>query len=377
MHLLRLLNHLDRDRFRVSVAVSRGGGCYEADLESDVALHVLKTGGGRSSTWRMLRAMAPLQTLLREQQPDVLCAVLDHAGVAALLAARPFAGRMATVVCVQNPPAATYRNRLHPGRALVRAGMHSLFPRAHAVVALSRGVAADLAAMIPALSKSIRVIPNAGWDGTARSRAAEPLPPPGRPAAEALIVACGRLTAQKGFSVLLAAMAVVRATLPARLWIVGEGPERGRLERTAAALGLEPYVRFCGWQRNPFRYMAAADLFVLSSLWEGFGNVVVEAMASGAPVVSTDCPHGPAEIIEDGVSGLLVPPGDAGALAKAMLRVLGDPVLAARLAENGRVRAQAFHAARVAAEYGALFEQVAPRRRAGAVPVHRRAAEKR
>jgi glycosyltransferase involved in cell wall biosynthesis len=365
MHLLRLVNHLDRSRFRVSVAVARGGGSYQGDLAPDAPLYVLHAGSGRSSTRGMLGALAPLRTLLRSLRPDVLCAVLEHAGIIGLLAARPFRGVMATVVCVQNSPDATYRNRLHPVRAAVRAGMYALFPRADAVVAPSRGVAGELARMIPALAGSIPVIHNAGWDSLAQLRAAEPLDAPGRPAGP-LVVACGRLAEQKGFGVLLEAMARVRTKLPAQLWIVGEGPRRRDLERTAAGLGLESCVRFCGHQRNPYRYMAAADLFVLSSLWEGFGNVVAEAMACGTPVVSTDCPHGPGEIVRDGVSGLLVPPGDPAALAGAMLRVLGDPALGARLARNGLARSRDFHAERVAVEYGDLFLRLAGVRAAGA-----------
>jgi glycosyltransferase involved in cell wall biosynthesis len=134
------------------------------------------------------------------------------------------------------------------------------------------------------------------------------------------------------------------------------------VERQAAGLGLADAVRFLGFQRNPFAFMAAADLFVLSSRWEGFANVVAEAMACGAPVVAADCPHGPGEIIQDGVNGLLARPGDPESLAAAMLRALEDPGLRGRLAAAGRVRSARFHAERVAAEYGALFAELAARR---------------
>jgi len=104
--------------------------------------------------------------------------------------------------------------------------------------------------------------------------------------------------------------------------------------------------------------MAAADLFVLSSLWEGFGNVIVEAMACGLPIIATDCPYGPSEIIEDGVSGLLVPPANSEVLAKAICQVLTNPSLRKKLTENGLRRAKDFDASTIAAAYGAMFESL-------------------
>jgi glycosyltransferase involved in cell wall biosynthesis len=127
-------------------------------------------------------------------------------------------------------------------------------------------------------------------------------------------------------------------------------------------------VRFMGFQANPYPFMRAADLFVLSSRWEGFGNVIVEAMAVGTPVVATDCNHGPREIIRHGESGLLAPPGDDAALATAMLRVLRDPALAARLAAGGAERARSFAAPAIAERYGELFHEVLAARAATRAP---------
>jgi len=118
---------------------------------------------------------------------------------------------------------------------------------------------------------------------------------------------------------------------------------------------LDGRVRFLGFCPNPYAYMARADLFVLSSLWEGFGNVLVEAMASGTAVISSDCPYGPAEIIEDGVSGCLVAPGDATALATKIEQVLGDEQLRARLVEGGLRRARDFNGDSIADQWLAVL----------------------
>jgi glycosyltransferase involved in cell wall biosynthesis len=125
-------------------------------------------------------------------------------------------------------------------------------------------------------------------------------------------------------------------------------------------------VWFAGFNDNPYTYMKRADVFVLSSLWEGFGNVVVEAMAVGAAVVATDCPYGPSEIIRNADEGVLVAPGDDLALATAVLSLLGDDERRLALAQAGRRRAQDFAAEPIAASYAAIFDEVLGESRAAA-----------
>src|SRR5262249_38250936 len=157
----------------------------------------------------------------------------------------------------------------------------------------------------------IEVIPNAATDDFVHRTAKAPVPRDGVAPGERLLVACGRLVPQKGYEILLDSVVAVRKEIPTQLWILGTGPQRDMLMNRVASLGLGRAVKFLGFQDEPWRYMAAADAFVLSSLYEGFGNVVAEAMATGIPVVSTDCPYGPGEIITNEVDGLLVPTGDA------------------------------------------------------------------
>lgn len=357
-HLVRVANHLDRARFRVSVAVCRGGGAFEGELAPDVAYRVL---GAR----RILAAVRPLAALLREARPDLVCSFLDPANVVAVAAARLARWRAPLVLGVQN----TVSLMLGPGngfrhRALGRA-LPLVYRAADAVVALTAGVRLDLARVAPRLAGRIHEIANAGYDDAALAAAREPLPP-GLPLPRPLLVACGRLTAQKDYPTLLQAFQGVRARFPAAgLWVLGEGELRAELQAEAARLGVGGAVWFAGFQANPYPFMAAADLFVLSSRWEGFGNVIVEAMALGTPVVATDCPHGPGEILQGGASGLLVPPADPAALAAALLRVLEDGALRARLAQAARERARSFSPARIAGEYGALFLALAGRDGAG------------
>jgi glycosyltransferase involved in cell wall biosynthesis len=175
---------------------------------------------------------------------------------------------------------------------------------------------------------------------------------PGQPP---VVLAAGRLHPQKNFSLLLRAFRHVAQARDARLVILGEGSERARLEQVARELGIGRQVLLPGFERNPFRWMARATVFVLPSLYEGFGNVIVEAMAAGCPIVATRCPYGPQEIVEDGVSGRLVPVGQAEPMARAVLSLLQDPALSARLALRGKQRALDFAPAQIAGRYEQLF----------------------
>lgn len=360
MHLLRTINYLDRKKFRLSLALGRSGGAYESALAKDVKVHILNTGKVNSSTLRMIRAIKPLRRVIKAEQPDILCSVLDHANTVAVLASRGVLPQgPKVVISVQNPPSIRYGRSWHITSRLLLSFMPSVYQKADRVIALSQGVAEDLLTLIPKIRDRTEVIYNAGVDLRVLNGASEPLPKEELPHNGPLLVACGRLTEQKGFPHLIEALAHVRRVTPAHLWIIGEGKQRQDLENQIQQLGLTNCVRLLGFQNNPYKYMAAADVFVLSSLFEGFGNVIVEAMACGAPVVATDCPYGPREIIENGVSGLLVPPANVEALSEAIVRVLKDRELKQKLSQNGKKRSQDFNAQAIAIAYGDLFERVA------------------
>lgn len=143
--------------------------------------------------------------------------------------------------------------------------------------------------------------------------------------------------------------------------IVGEGREAARLRELAASLGVEDGVRFPGFQENPYAWIRGAEVFVSSSRFEGFCRVIAEAMAVGTPVVATDCPSGPAEVLEGGRAGVLVRSEDPEALAKGIAGLLSDPEARARFRERGRERVRAFSPERVVARFGEVLEGVAGR----------------
>lgn len=357
MHVLRLLNHFDRTEFVLRLAVARRGGSYEARLAKDVPLHECGWGKLPSSTLRMQTAIPELRRLIEREQPSVVIAFLDHAVAAT---ARALAGLSAPrprfIAGIQNNFDQTLRHLPLWTRGWLRRNIVSGYAQADHVVALSAGVADTLTRLVPATEGRISVVYNAGFD-----REVEPLarqqPTLATPAGN-WFLGCGRLTAQKDFPTLLRAFARIKDEVDGELWILGEGELRSHLEREIVQLGLAGRVRLPGFVANPFAFMARASAFVLSSRWEGFGNVVTEAMACGTPVISTDCPHGPREILEDGRWGELVPVGNVPALAEAMRKSIHDPQRFRARAKAARVHVARFEASRITRDYESVIRSV-------------------
>jgi glycosyltransferase involved in cell wall biosynthesis len=252
------------------------------------------------------------------------------------------------VVSERNQISAKAREARDVWQQLVYRAVPMAYRAADQVVAVSGGVAADLARFGRLPDGKIRVIHNPVFDPNIEVMSQAPSDHPffqaGGPP---IIVAAGRLHRQKGFDILLRAFAMARAQIDCRLVILGDGPERERLSAQAEASGLGYDIDMPGFCANPFALMARAGAFVLSSRWEGFPNALVEAMACGAPVIATDCPSGPREILQGGSIAPLVPVEDADALARALVATLAVPPDT----RVSRARAQGFSVAAAARQY--------------------------
>ncbi len=294
-----------------------------------------------------------LARFLRRARPDVLLVSLDHNNIAAMLARRLAGGRTRLVICQHNALSAEAEHmrgwKYRPVPLLYRL----LGGSADGIVAVSAGVADDLACSAGIARHRITVIHNPVISGDFVERSAAPADDPWLAVdAAPVLVWVGRLVAQKDPHTLLRAFAGVAP--PARLLLLGEGELRPELERLVQSLGLAGRVRFAGFQANPLPWIREAHALVLSSRYEGLGNVLVEALGCGTAVISTDCPHGPREILEDGRHGALVPVGDAAALAAAMRAALAGGYDPAAL----RGRAAAFTAEHAAARHLELFARL-------------------
>lgn len=348
----------------VDLLVTRPGGDYAKRIPAGVNLHVLQPTGILHSRWlawqtasvpstvllrpvllpirssRILRHVSALAMYLKQHRPAVLVSGMSYPNLAALWA-RNRAGVPARVVVVEHN---TLSQTIHRVRYRWRwrylpALLRHAYRQADAIVAVSHGVADDVAAttglprsdictiynpvVSPVLIEGGHAPPDDNWFA------------PGRPP---VIVGIGRLTSAKRFDLLIRAFATLRAQRKTHLIILGEGRERKHLESLISELGMQEDIRMPGFADNPYRYMSHADLFVLSSDYEGLPTVLIEALACGCPVVSTDCPSGPREILDAGVFGELVPCGDHEQLAVAMARTLTAPPDRSRQ----RARAQMF-----------------------------------
>jgi glycosyltransferase involved in cell wall biosynthesis len=341
---LTLLRYLDRKKFEIELALMHRTGPFSADVPRDVPVHELGSG----SLWT---AWLPLARLLTNNPPDILFSTSSGMNLAAALAHTVSRCRARLVLSERN----VLSRGGGPRRRLLITLKRVVYSRADLVTAVSHGVARELVSAVGVDEARVHVVYNPVIDDQLLPAAGQPVKHRCFSAETPVILAAGRLVAEKDFQTLLKAFALVRAEVEADLFILGEGPLRMTLETMARDLGVGPDTHFAGFDKNPFKYMRASDVFVLSSRYEGLPGVLIQAMACGAPVVATDCPSGPAEIIEDGNTGLLVPVGDPTALAHAILRILGDAELRAVLSENGRTAASRFHRDHILPRYEAAI----------------------
>jgi glycosyltransferase involved in cell wall biosynthesis len=318
-----LLRHLDRSRFEPHLALLAAIGPYLNDVPEDVPIHDLKT-------FRVRRSIPAIVRLVRKLRPDIVLSTPREVSVA-MAFVRPWLPKDLRLL-VQEQNCATEElaeKSSHPGiwRWLYR----TFYARADKIICVADYLLNDLAEHygVPR-SKMLRIYNPVDTDMIRQQAdaAANPYSGPGPH-----LVAAGRLTRQKGFDLLLEAMALVHATVPlARLTILGQGPLEGELKQQRERLGLTETVRFDGFQCNPYPHFKHADLFVLSSRYEGLPVVVLEALACRTPIVATDCPGGTREILAGSEIGILVPNSDPLPLAKVI-------ITACQTAREGRSKA--------------------------------------
>lgn len=264
---------------------------------------------------RVRAAWRPLMRYLRESPPDSLLAAMWPLTVLAPTVARRVGFRGRVVISEHAPQSLSHARRGWFHNAVMAATMFAGYRMADARVGVSSGVADDMAHMSGMDRAAFRVIHNPAATGQVAARYQ---PPPAIAGMQKpIILSVGTLKLVKRQDLLIRAFARVTRK-DATLCIVGDGAERAKLEDLIRSLGLRDRVLLAGYHADPAPWYAHADIFVLSSDHEGFGNVIVEALEHGVPVVSTNCPTGPHEILEDGKHGTLVPVGDVDALAEAM-----------------------------------------------------------
>lgn len=304
--------------FRVDLIVGKPGGAYLKEVSSDVNIVNLNRK-------RAIECLFPLAGYMRLQKPDVLYTTMNYLNILGIVA-NLIAG-MPTKLVVRE--AATLTENLKLTGRLVRFFfpflIKALYPFATSVVCVSEGVKQDLELYLWHNKKNLTVIVNpiefGKISGLANAKPEHPWLGGDIP----VVIAVGRLSPEKDYETLIKAFAKVLEKRSARLIILGEGPERSRLEDLVLKLKVKASVQLVGFVENPFVFMKMADLYVLSSNQEGMPNSLLQATILGCKVISTDCKSGPSEILENGRYGLLVPIGDSTILANAILSQIEAP----------------------------------------------------
>ncbi len=325
---VQLANQMASDR-SVDLVLAEASGPFLPDVGSRVRVVDL----GRHS---VSRALPRLIGYLRRERPAVLLSGLEHANVVAVVACRLARSGTRSVIGIRSVPSVAYRYAPSArGRRLLRIARVA-YRHADRIVANSMGVAEDVSAFYRIARADIDVIYNpVDSEEIRRLASAETGHPWLAEDAPPLVLSAGRLDVLKDFPTLVRAFASARVRTECQLAILGEGADRKSLERLVARLGLEERILLPGFVANPFPWMRRARVFVSASLSEGCPNALLQALACGTPVVSTDSPGGAAEILENGKWGALVPVGDADAMSEAICAAVStqprvDPARRAR-----------------------------------------------
>jgi glycosyltransferase involved in cell wall biosynthesis len=301
----------------VHLAVLLGGGPLRGEVPDTAVLHELIDAAHAVKGFRLAyRAFPKLASLLRAIEPQAVLSTMTGTNLLTVLACKR--ARVGPRLVLREAA-----SLVNVKSGLKRLMMRRLYPRATELVAVSTGIARELDRLGLAENK-IHVIHNPVDPEKLRQQAAEDLPLKLRGKVP-YIVSLGRLAEQKDQQTLVRAYALSSLRMSHLLVIVGEGDQRLNLEQLSRELGVEDRLLLVGAMDNPYPILAGASLHVLSSRWEGYPNVLLEALALGVPVVSSDCPHGPRELLDDGRYGRLAPVADANALACAMAAELAQP----------------------------------------------------
>jgi glycosyltransferase involved in cell wall biosynthesis len=319
--MLNLASDLIKRDLKVDLVLVKAEGGYLSQIPPEVRLIDLK------ANWKP-GILPKLMQYLKQEKPKSMLVALHYPCEIALLAKRLSRVSTQIIVSEHNHLSQEAKRIKQISVRLTPLAAKIFYPWADGIIAVSGGVAEDLAKVTKIPRNKIQLIYNPVIFPEMFEKAKESVEHPWfKPGSPPVILGVGRFYPQKDFQTLIRAFAVVRKIRPAKLILLGgDGPELPKLKELIANLKLEEDVAILGFAANPYAYMAKASVFVLSSAWEGLPTVLIEAMAIGTPVVSTDCPSGPSEILDGGKYGWLTPVGDSKAMAEKILKVLSGEI---------------------------------------------------
>ncbi len=345
--MLNILNNMDRTKFMPVLVTLNYNGSYESYIEEDIKFIKLNTK-------RLRSAVLPLAKVIRREKADIVFSTIPNYNTIAILARIISFTRAKNIV----REAAFLGGSFRADMKLRAMGM--LYKLTGKVIALSNGVKENIVTRYKVKPEKIRVIYNpVDVDSITAHMETGEIARENKYIFQdnaKVIITAGRLVKDKDHETLISAFAKVNQKMNARLVILGEGELEGKLKQQAAKLHLQDNIHFLGFQQNPYVYFKHADLFVLSSLREGFGHVLTEALATGTPIVSTNCRPGAMEVLDGGKYGILCKTGDADDMAEKITNTLNlDEEKIEEIIDNGIRRANEFHARKIVKEYEETF----------------------
>lgn len=345
--LLNIINNLDRSIFLPILVTLNFNGSYEQELKDDVIFIKLPTT-------RLSRSILKLAKIIRKEKVDLIFSTIPRVNTIAILATKLSFTKAKCVIREADNLGGSLKTNLQ------LLGFGFMYRFSNQIVSLSEGVKENLVKRYKVKPSDIRVIYNPIDLNHINEKVKQ-----GQidlnhkdlfETQEKVIVTAGRLVEQKDQKTLLNAFSKVNKKMKCRLLVLGEGPLKDQLVQESNKFGIQDRVHFIGFQSNPYIYFKQANLFVLSSIHEGFSHVIAEALATGVPVVSTNCKSGPAEVLDNGVYGQLCEVGNVEELAKKMLDVLSlTPEQVNQVITKGYARASNFDAERIVQQYQKVF----------------------
>lgn len=346
--VVNIINNLDQTKFEPLLVLGTDkNNDYYYLLNKNIRVRVLGCTKLRYCTLKLSKC-------IKQEDPDLLFSTINANNIILLLAKILSFSKVPTIVREAN-------NRTQSGSVtffnkIITKILYNYF--SDKVISLSEGVKNDLIRNFHVREQKINVIYNPIEVDKIQALSKEVVHDFNKNKNEKILVAVGRLVEQKDFKTLIKAFNRVSKEVNVRLVILGKGPKEKELKQLAEDMGIQHKIEFLGFKQNPYKYMRLADVFILSSKWEGFGHVIVEAMSTGTPVISTNCQSGPEEIIKDNKYGILTPVGNDKELSEVTISLLKDKKMQNELRERGRERAKDFDVKKIAHKYEEVFDEV-------------------
>lgn len=345
--VLNIISHLEKNKYEISLVLFNKKGQYLSLLPDYIKIYDLKKRNALS----MIKLICSLTKLLREYKPDSVVSFLYYSNIITMISKLLSFRKFKLIVSIRSPFNKEFKSRRFK-KLFYFLYKQLLIKYPDCILVNSIASKKQLLQFTKINDNRIKVIYNL-FDlkiiEKLKDENLEDL------CYDSYVLAVGRLSYEKGFTCLLRAFSLIKEKVNKRLVILGDGPDGIMLKELAINLGIQERVLFLGFQNNPYKFMKNASIFILTSLFEGFPNVLIEAMACGVPVISTDCPTGPNEIIINGVNGILIPPANEGILAEAMLNLLKNEGLRKIFSEIGRKSVERFSVEVLLPQYEKLF----------------------